>query len=380
MSFPPNISYWEINQYFRNVDLLIVGSGIVGLTTAIFYKKAHPSTNVLIIEKGTLPAGASTKNAGFACFGSASEILSDLNTVSADDVYNLVSARINGLKELRLLVGDRNLAYEECGGFEVFRKEDSELFEKCTSFIPNSNIEIEARTGMKQTYIIADNRIPEFGFSGVEHLLLNQHEGALDTGRMMAHLIKLAASLEITILNGCEVAAFTDLGSAVEVELKNGITLSPKHLNVATNGFATSLLPKLDVKPARAQVLITTPIENLKVKGTFHLNEGYYYFRNVGERLLLGGGRQLDKEEEAKTELEITELIQNNLNELLKTVILPSTHFKIEHRWAGIMGVGDTKKAIVERVSENVSCSVRLGGMGVAIGTSIGKQSAELIG
>jgi len=78
--------------------------------------------------------------------------------------------------------------------------------------------------------------------------------------------------------------------------------------------------------------------------------------------------------------LETTELIQNKLDELLKTVVLPNSKFTIEHRWAGIMGVGETKKAIVQRISTHVSCSVRLGGMGVAIGTSVGKQSAEMIG
>ena len=35
-------------------------------------------------------------------------------------------------------------------------------------------------------------------------------------------------------------------------------------------------------------------------------------------------------------------------------------------RWAGIMGVGKTKKPIVKKLSENVSCGVRMGGMGVA--------------
>ena len=380
MSFPPTISYWEIEQYLNDIDLLIIGSGIVGLTTAIFYKKAHPAAKVVIVEKGMLPSGASTKNAGFACFGSASEILSDLRTTAEDEVFHLVKRRIDGLKELRLLVGDKNLEYEACGGFEVFRKEDLELFEKCMTFISRANKEIEQRTGMKQTYSIADNRITDFGFSGVEHLILNQHEGALSTGKMMFHLIKIAAQLDIIILNGIEVSGFEDVGSTVEIELKNGLILRPKHLHISTNGFATALLPELDVKPARAQVLITAPINDLKVRGTFHLDEGYYYFRNVGNRLLFGGGRQLDKVGETKTELETTELIQNKLDELLKTVVLPNSKFTIEHRWAGIMGVGETKKAIVQRISTHVSCSVRLGGMGVAIGTSVGKQSAEMIG
>lgn len=64
---------------------------------------------------------------------------------------------------------------------------------------------------------------------------------------------------------------------------------------------------------------------------------------------------------------------------LLKTTILPQTPFEIDHRWSGIMGVGNQKKAIVKQVSNNVFCGVRLGGMGVAIGSSIGKELSELI-
>jgi hypothetical protein len=43
------------------------------------------------------------------------------------------------------------------------------------------------------------------------------------------------------------------------------------------------------------------------------------------------------------------------------------------------MGVGNQKKAIVKQLSEHVFCGVRLGGMGVAIGSLVGKELAELI-
>lgn len=352
----------------------------MGLTTAIFYKKKHPSAKVVIAEKGMLPSGASTKNAGFACFGSPSEILSDLKTSSEDEVYDLIQARINGLNELRSLVGDANLDYDSCGGYEVFTKNDEALFDKCQSFISVANKELQSRMGLDETYSIVDNQIDNFGFSDVEHLIVNKHEGSIDTGKMMAQLIKLAASLDISILNGLEVSEFVDKNSSVEVKLKNSITLNCRKLHIATNGFAASLLPSLDVKPARAQVLITSPIPNLKVRGTFHMNEGFYYFRNVADRVLFGGGRQLDFDGETNVNLSTTATIQNKLDELLKSMILPNSDYKIEHRWAGIMGVGKTKKAIVERISDNVTCAVRLGGMGVAIGTTIGKKSVELIG
>ena len=59
-------------------------------------------------------------------------------------------------------------------------------------------------------------------------------------------------------------------------------------------------------------------------------------------------------------------------------MILPETHFEIDHRWSGIMGVGDQKKPKIEQRSENVFCGVRLGGMGVAIGSLVGNELAGL--
>ena len=62
-----------------------------------------------------------------------------------------------------------------------------------------------------------------------------------------------------------------------------------------------------------------------------------------------------------------------------KEVILPNQKFEIAHRWSGIMGIGNSKNPIVSQLSENVYCGVRLGGMGVAIGSLIGTELADLV-
>lgn len=379
ISYQSWLSYWEIDQYLTNIDLMIVGSGIVGLTSAIFFKKANPKAKVVVVERGFLPSGASTKNAGFACFGSLSEILADLKTSTEEEVFELVGKRVHGLNELRNLLGDEAIGYQACGGYEIFRKEDGQLLENCLDFLPNANETLQNKIGLQSTYVLNSGVVNEFGFRNVSNLILNQYEGSIDTGKMMNSLIQLATSLDIRILNSFEVSNWSDDGAGVNVSFENGLTVKPRKLHFATNGFAKQLFPEFDVDPARAQVLITNEIPNLKVKGTFHLDEGYFYFRSVGKRILLGGGRNLDVAGETTTKLETTQLIQNKLNELLQEVILPETPFEIEHQWAGVMGVGTTKKAIVKQLSDNVSCAVRLGGMGVAIGTLIGKESAEML-
>ncbi|QRM88648.1 FAD-dependent oxidoreductase [Lacinutrix sp. WUR7] len=369
-----NLSYWEIKTWLSNIDYTIVGSGIVGLNCALQLKEKFPKANILILEKGTLPQGASTKNAGFSCFGSLSEILDDLNTHTEQEVIELVKKRVHGLQLLRNTLGDKIIDYQQLGGYELFTKQDSDLFQECLSKKEDIN------NLLKPVFNAAVFSLKEniFRFKNIEeNYIFNQFEGQIDTGKMMDALLQKALSKGIKILNNVSVTNFSEDANGVKIET-NSFSFSSSKLLIATNGFA-SQLNILEVKPARAQVLITKPIKNLHIKGTFHLDKGYYYFRNIDDRVLFGGGRNLDFKTEETTELHQTAIIQNKLEELLKSTILPETPFEIDHRWSGIMGVGTQKKAIVKQLSTNVFCGVRLGGMGIAIGSLVGKELADLV-
>ncbi len=369
-----NLSFWEIKNWFTNIDYTIVGSGIVGLHCGLHLRERFPNAKILIIEKGSLPQGASTKNAGFACFGSISEIIDDLKSHTEEQVIQLIQKRKKGLELLRKRIGDNNLDYKPFGGYELFLKNDEAFYNECLNKIPFIN-DVLKPIFKADTFV---KEVDRFGFSGIhEYSIFNPFEGQIDTGNMMQHLLKMAVSDNILILNNQVVTDFNDNKTNVEVSL-NDFSFVTKKLLFATNGFAGSLTNN-QVEPARAQVLITKPIENLDIKGTFHLDKGYYYFRNIGNRILIGGGRNLDFETENTTEFGLTNIIQNRLEALLKNVILPNTDFEIEHRWSGIMGMGNSKQPIVSQLTENVYCGVRLGGMGVAIGSLIGKELADLI-
>ena len=96
-----DLSYWEKDTYFNNVDYLIIGAGIVGFSTSLEIKKKHPKAKILIIERGFLPTGASSKNAGFSCFGSATELVDDLSHIPEEDVWKTVEMRWQGLQNLQ---------------------------------------------------------------------------------------------------------------------------------------------------------------------------------------------------------------------------------------------------------------------------------------
>ena len=369
-----NLSYWELKNWFTNIDFTIVGSGIVGLHCALALRERFPESKILILEKGILPQGASTKNAGFACFGSLSEIIDDLKSHSEEEVLQLIKKRRIGLQLLRKNLGDEIMDFKPHGGYELFLNDDESTYAECLQKLPFIN---ELLNPLFRNDVFA-KEVDRFAFRGIqEYLIFNPFEAQIDTGKMMNALLKKAIDNNILILNQVEVTSYHEKKDNVEVVLSDFSFLTNKLL-FATNGFARELTNN-QVKPARAQVLITEQIPNLEIKGTFHFDKGYYYFRNIDNRILLGGGRNLAFEAETTTELGQTELIQNRLEELLKEVILPNTDYKIAQRWSGIMGLGSTKNPIVEQLSEHVYCGVRLGGMGVAIGSLIGKELADLV-
>jgi len=367
------LSYWEHKSWFSDVDYTVVGSGIVGLTCALHLKQNFPEAKVLVIEKGILPQGASTKNAGFACFGSISEILDDLQNHSEDEVLSLVEKRYRGILLLREQLGDKALGYQKGGGHELFLNKDKELYDHCLDALGAINKLVSPIFGPN-----AFHKLPNsYGFDKIiDHYITNPNEGQIDTGSMIVSLLKKVQGLGVLVLNGVWVKEYENASDGVKVCTQEFEFKSTKLL-IATNGFTSKILGDL-VKPARAQVLITKPISDLYIRGTFHLEKGYYYFRNVGNHILLGGGRNLDFEAEETMEFGQTSLVQNHLEYLLKEVILPGKEVKIASRWSGIMGVGPRKKPIIKEISDRVYCGVRLGGMGIAIGSIVGKELAEI--
>ncbi|MCO6489149.1 MAG: FAD-binding oxidoreductase [Phaeodactylibacter sp.] len=373
------LSYWERESFFRGIDIAVIGSGIVGLSAALRLRELAPSARVAVLERGPLPLGASTRNAGFACYGSVSELLDDMDKQGEEAVWALVERRWRGLQRLRRRLGDERIRYEGLGGYELFRSEETELAARCAEAISRFNRQAQPITGLAETYRLANGRIGEFGLKNITQLIWNAGEGQIHTGEMAKALQEKALAAGVAIFHGLPVKALEEQPSGVEIHTDYGWSFRAGSALVATNGFARRLLPELSVQPARNQVLITAPLPQLPIRGCFHYDRGYYYFRNIDNRILLGGGRNLDEQGETTDEFGTTPLIRNALLRLLKEVVLPGREVAVDSWWSGILGVGSRKAPIIRQVSPHVVAAVRLGGMGVAIGTLVGEEGAEVV-
>lgn len=374
------LSIWERNAFIQ-YDHIIIGSGIVGLSTAYYLKEKFPSQSVLILERGLLPTGASTRNAGFACMGSPSELLDDLSHRSEKEVVDLFRLRKNGLTRLSSILGHAAMGYKAEGSHELFFEEDTTVIDQLPYLNQLLRSEVES-----DAFVLRNEKIETFGLNKtkVKAMVENCCEGQIDTGLMIKNLILMVMSLGVEIKTGCPVKSFLDTGNGAEVVCLNSfavdeIVFKSKTLTICTNGFATQLLPAMDVVPGRGQVLITKPIAGLKLKGIFHFHQGYYYCREYNCCVLIGGGRNTDFEKETTMELALNDEIQQNLVDQLRSFIIPNQEFDIDMQWSGIMAFGQSKRPIIQQHSEHIFIGVRMGGMGIAIGSEVGFQLANLI-
>jgi len=373
MLFFNELSFWEREEYLKGIDFAIIGSGIVGMSTAIFLRKRYPTAKITILERGYLPTGASTKNAGFTCFGSPSELFDDLQKNTESQVWETFLLRYQGLQSLFQLVSSDKIDFSPCASWDLIAENKENLPIDFISYLNQKTFEL---IGEGSVYSLDNSILNTFGFKGFQNAYKNRLEGSINTGKLISELYKQTVENCIQTIFGINLHSYDTAGEDVTL-LTNFGEISSSNLIICTNGFANQFLD-LDIQPARAQVLITKPIADLKLAGTFHFDSGYYYFRNVGNRVLIGGGRNLDFEGESTPVFGTTDQIQSSILDLLQRNILPLTPFEIDYSWSGIMGVGKEKSPIIKKVNNKVAFGVRMGGMGVAIGSEVGKKLANL--
>ena len=357
-----SISYWEREEWLQPADLIVVGGGIVGTSVALFYKEKHPEKDVIILERGVTPLGASTRNAGFSCIGSISEHLADIKLTSLETVKTRIHRRWSGLQLLKSTMGEEALEYQSTGGYELFF--DKDLYDRSIGEIEFLNASLLDLLGEENVYESTD-------YEGVP-AVFNRLDGAINSGKLMRMLHQRVAGLGVRTLWNSEVDAF----QSNRVELKNGMELQAEKIVLAVNGFVSKLCD-LDVKPARGLVFITKPIPGLKWRGTFNFNEGYVYFRNVGDRLLLGGGRNVAKEEETTDQFGSNPKIREYLIRFANEQLSLPERWEIELEWSGIMGMTPDKEPVIKEVEPGVWAAVGLSGMGIAIGMQVAKEVVE---
>ena len=360
----PGYSYWETKGWLSDLDAVVIGAGIVGMNAGLRLKALHPQWNVLIIDRASL-GGATTRNAGFACFGSPSELLEDWGTLGPEGTVALVQQRWEGLKLLRRTCGDEALRYRSCGATEAFT--DRDQFHRAATALTTLN---EALAPVLGAAPFSVTKHPEtWGLCDLAGAISSPLEGTLDTASLAQTLRSNLHRSGVRVLVGVPVADLTPGDKGWALHTSQG-SIEARHVFVANNGWAADLL-NLDVQPVPNTVLVSQPLPEMTLSTTVHHDHGFVYAREVDGRLLIGGGRHWECASEGERAERLISWAQAHIQ--------GASNLQVQHRWVGQLGVGAQRTPIVKTVKPGLHVGVRLGGMGVAIGTAIGQKLAELV-
>jgi gamma-glutamylputrescine oxidase len=371
-------SYWQQDAFFGYADVLIVGAGFAGLWSAYELKSRQPNLKITVLDKEPFPGGASVRNAGFACFGSPGEMLADEKTMGEEAVWQTVAMRYQGIQKLRTVLGDAAIDYDACGGYECFA--DNTSFDPVAEKLDWLNKGMRQITGSATAFTVVDDELRRLGLHNFSHLLVNRLEGGLHSAKALSALLQKVTLLGVQVLFGMELLFWEKAGEKLSITARatKSFTLKAGQLLLATNAFTFKLTPTVPVQPARGQVLITEPIKGLVLKGTFHWDEGYYYWRNVGNRILLGGARNNDFNSEHSFLAEVSPSIQEALLSFLhRHIDVPPQQLQVAHCWAGIMGFTKTKQPVVQAVAPQVWAVIACNGIGVALTPVLAETVAQ---
>ncbi len=371
------ISIWEQETFFAPADVLIAGAGFLGLWTALELITRKPRAKITIIEKGVNPMGASSKNAGFACVGSPAELIADAEKMGEEAMWSVVEMRYKGIKKIRQHFKDNLIDFDSCSGYECFAEGAQEITE-IDDKLWWLNEGMQMISGAEESFKWSNEKMQQFAFKGFGAMIENAIEGGIHSGKLLLCLMKKVQSLGVNILTGIQVNSWQKTNDCIKI-YTSITTLQTEQLVICTNAFSSQLIPDFCIEPARGQVFVTEPIENLKMKGTFHYDKGFYYFRNVGNRILMGGARNKDFGTERTDEQAINDHIQNHLERFVSEHLLTNVSFYVNHRWSGIMGFTEDKLPVVKQVDENIYAAVCCNGMGVALSPVMAEKIAEKV-
>lgn len=364
------LSYWEVDTWYTDHDYVIIGGGITGLAAALHLRKLHPSARIIVVDRGHLPTGGSTKNAGFLCFGSVGELMANITQYGESETIEIIKRRIEGLRLLRESTADDDIGYQACGGYEVTTSQ-AEL-EDLAQHIPYLNQLMKSAFGLDHTFSLTDHQIGNLASTQI----FNQYEGSIHTGKLMSTLMSQCQRQQILLLAGTEITTIEESdGKQICMTARGPIT--SKNVICCTNAFTSKFVSDIDIEPKRNQVIVTKPLQHNLPLSCFHFDQGYVYFRPIGDRILIGGARNQYPATESTDEFQNTQELTDWLrNWTADNLDIP--HVEIEMQWSGILGVGRSLHPIIEEIRPNVYIAARMNGMGVAIGSKVAYDVAQL--
>ncbi len=348
-------------------EVLIVGGGITGITSAYLLSKAGKKP--ILLEKRKLGEYVTDCTTGF---------LSQIVDLAPDQLIKRF-----GLKNSKLILESHQKAIDDIEKIINLEKIDCE-FERCSSFIYVNNKSEEsalikkadqyAQLGVNATYK-KDNTLKFNEYGYIE--IINQAK--FNAIKYIFSLAKIAVENGAIIAEDTKVLNLTDKKDAVLVEVENvGIINAKKVLSATYIPFGKIGYLEHKYGMYRSYVIEYKIPSGSFTYGTYQDTlEPYHYFRidkeNDFDRLIIGGNDNL---EIIKLDHEIGANIVRNYTK----VLFGNSDFREVRHWSGLISEpSDGLACIGETKGGNIFYAFGFSGNGLTYSYIVGKMFLDIL-
>jgi sarcosine oxidase len=317
----------------RNTDVLVVGGGISGASTA--YHLSRAGLRVVLAERNRLARGVTSQAVGLLSpplRQPYQQVVHDLGGAAALALWEFSLRSVEGLSDLLAARG-------EAGGVELDRSGGHLLAEPHTDHVVAGSFEAMHRAGLPVRWLSADDVRQRTGGRGFTGGYVVDKGGALDPALATRAIARAAQAAGAEIIEGVHVrevepcqGGFRATTSAGEI-LATAVVYSA-HLD------GTGLLGELgaELVPVTAQAFLTAPLP-IRFRGGFATDWKANVWRQRPDgRLVVSGWRHHALSRAYGQIASVDRLLQNDLRAWFESAFPALAPLPIEGEWSGVWG------------------------------------------
>jgi len=366
-------SHWLRSHQFKNpdidTDVVIVGGGYVGLSTAYWISELQPSLKIVVLERSHLGAGASGRNAGFLTKGSATfykTLTQHWGSEKARLLYEFGEESVL-LAHQKILKSSPEIKFEKTTSLTLFQSDKQKQDWGNGTFNPESfgfnwKSSNELPTSLQNSF-----------FGAYE----NENEFRVNPIQVLKSLRMSLEARKVQIIENLSAFELTPHGVSTEYN-----SIKCKQVVLALNGYFPQFNPEFKkwIKPCRAQMLAVELEDEINSNSLHYDSPERVYWRKDSEKtLLIGGKRMLDEKAEEGDFEKLSPIIQSGLEAYLRDQL--KVRYKVLHRWSGIMGFTEHELPILTKINAPLE-TFAIGGFsghGMGFGFKSAMEMAELV-
>lgn len=346
-------------------DVVIVGGGVIGLSTAYHLARAGVE-RVVLLERDAFGAGSTCKAAGGVRANFSDEVNVALGLRSLE-TFETFSAEF-----------DQEIDLHQPGYlFLIDSEDDLQVF--------RASSELHRRMGVESHLVGPDEAkrlSPLISTDGLLGALYTPRDGHCTPESVVLGYTRAARRAGVTLVSGCEVTGIDIDGSRILGVRTPAGSVATEHVVCAAGAWSRRIGAMvgvdLPVDPLRRQIVCTEPIVDLPADLPFTIDFATsMYFHREGQGLLLG---MPEPEDSWSFDLTRTTGWLDDLAEAMARRTPSLGDVGLAHGWAGLYEMTPDHNAVIGRSSQVPGFWYATGfsGHGFLMGPAVGEVMRDL--